>query len=173
MNKTIETGRLLIRPIEDRDAEDIFEYAQGANVGINAGWKPHENIEETIGIMKEVFLDQENVFGIELKESGKLIGTIGLIRDMKRENDNVLMLGYAIGENYWGKGYMTEAAQAVVRYGFERLHLDLISAYCYPFNARSKRVIEKCGFLYEGKLHQAEKRYDGTILDNECYCLLK
>jgi len=169
--KTIETERLILRPITENDAEAMFEYCQNENVGSNAGWKPHESIEETREIMKLVFLDKENVFGIELKETGQLLGSIGLISDPKRQNDQTRMLGYAIGENYWNKGYATEAVQALVRFGFEKLGLHLISAYCYPFNERSKHILKKCGFEYEGKLHLAEKRYDGEIIDNECYCL--
>ncbi len=68
---------------------------------------------------------------------------------------------------------MTEAAGAVVTYGFETMHLDLISATCYPFNVRSRRVLEKLGFRYEGTLAQAEKRYDGKVLDKDCYSLSK
>ena len=167
----IETERLILRQITENDAKAVFEYSRDENVGINAGWKPHESIEETRKIMKLVFLDQENVFGIELKETGQLVGSIGLIADPKRQNDKTRMLGYAIGENYWNKGYATEAVQALIRFGFEKLGLHLISAYCYPFNERSKHVLKKCGFEYEGKLHLAEKRYDGEILDNECYYL--
>jgi putative acetyltransferase len=165
----IETERLILRPVTENDEEAIFEYSKGKNVGPNAGWKPHESIEETREVMKLVFLDIENVFGIELKETGQLFGSIGLIPDPKRQNDNTRMVGYAIGENYWGKGYTTEAVQALIRFGFEELGLNLISAYCYPFNERSKHVLKKCGFKYEGKLHWAEKRYDGEIIDNECY----
>jgi len=169
----IETERLILRPIREDDAEAIFEYCQNENVGPNAGWKPHETIEETREIMKLVFLDKENVFGIELKETGQLLGSIGLIADPKRQNNKTRMLGYAIGESYWGKGYATEAAQALICFSFEKLGLHLISAYCYPFNERSKHLLKKCGFEYEGKLHLAEERYDGEILDNECYFLTK
>ncbi|MDL2213756.1 GNAT family N-acetyltransferase [Bacteroides sp. OttesenSCG-928-D19] len=169
--KTLVTERLILRPVTEKDTEAIFEYSQGENVGINAGWKPHESIEETREIMKLVFLDQEFVFAMELKETGQLIGTIGIIPDPKRQNNKTRMLGYAIGENYWGKGYATEAVQAVLRFGFEELKLDLISAYCYPFNERSKNVLRKCGFGYEGCLSLAEERYDGAILDNECYAI--
>ena len=171
MVQTIETPRLILRPITETDAEAIFEYSKNENVGPNAGWKPHANIEETREVMKIVFLDVKYVFGIELKETGQLFGSIGLISDPKRQNDNTRMMGYAIGENYWNQGYTTEAVQALIRFGFEELGLHLISAYCYPFNERSKRVLKKCGFEYEGKLHLAEKRYDGEILDNECYYL--
>lgn len=167
----IETERLRLRSIEDRDAKDIYEYSRETNVGPNAGWKPHETIEETLEIMKLIFLNNEGVFGIVLKESEKLIGSIGLIDDPKRTNDRTKMLGYAIGEKYWGKGYMTEAAKALVKYGFSTLKLDLISAYCYPSNERSKKVLEKLDFQHEGSLSLCEKLYNGQVLDNECYAL--
>lgn len=107
--KIIETERLVLRPITEGDAQDIFEYCQNPNVGIHAGWKPHDSIEETREIMKTIFLGQESVFGMTLKETGKLFGTIGLMPDPKRQNDKAMMLGYAISEDYWGNGYATEA----------------------------------------------------------------
>lgn len=170
--RVLETERLILRPIIESDAEAIYEYSRNKNVGINAGWKPHESIEETREIMPLVFLNQENVFGIVLKETGKLFGTIGIIPDSKRQNDKTKMIGYAIGEDYWGRGFTTEAVLAVLHFGFEELKLDLISAYCYPFNKRSKRVLEKCGFQYEGCLRLAEKCYNGTVIDNECYSII-
>lgn len=165
------TERILLRAIHAEDIDDIFEYSSTQNVGPNAGWKPHQSKDETLEIMKAIFLDKETVWGIVLKNCNKLIGSIGLIKDPKRENERALMLGYAIGEKYWGKGIMTEAAREVIRYGFHDLHLDLISAYCFPFNNRSKGVIKKCGFYYEGTLKMAEKIFDGNIYDNECYAL--
>ena len=83
------------------------------------------------------------------------------------------MIGYAMSEKYWNKGIMTEAVKEIIKYGFNDLKLELISAYCYPYNKSSKRVLQKNGFQYEGTLKQAEKTYDGRILDNECYSLLK
>lgn len=168
----IVTERLILRPIVESDAEAIYEYSKNENVGINAGWKPHESIEETHEVMKLIFLNQENVFGIELKETGKLFGSIGLIPDPKRQNGKARMIGYAIGESYWGNGFTTEAVLALLRFGFEELKLDLISAYCYPLNERSKSVLKKCGFHYEGRLSMAEERYDGEVLDNECYAVI-
>lgn len=167
----IKTQRLMLRHIREEDADDIYAYSASPNVGVNAGWKPHENKEETREIMKTVFLDQESVFGIVLIQSGKLIGSIGLINDPKRENERVRMLGYALGEDYWGKGIMTEAVTALLRYGFDEMGLDLVSAYCYPSNQRSKNVLMKCGFCYEGTLKLAEKIFNGSVCDNECYAL--
>lgn len=82
---TIETERLLLRPVTADDAQDIFEYSSEPDVGSNAGWKPHETTEETIKIMNEIFIGQQNIFGIILKAENKLIGTIGLIDDPKEK----------------------------------------------------------------------------------------
>ena len=167
----IITNRLVLRPITADDVYDIFEYSKGPNVGPNAGWKPHENLEESFQVIQDIFLNKENVFGIVLKETGKLIGSVGLVDDKKRDNDAVKMLGYAIGEKYWGNGYMTEAAKAVVLHGFKTINIALISAYCYSFNTRSQGVLNKLGFQYEGKLALCEKIYDGNVYDNECFAL--
>ena len=170
---TLETERLLLRPITPEDAPDIFAYSKEENVGPNAGWKPHESLAETAEIMRTVLIGQDGVFGIVLKESGHMVGSIGLIADPKRENPNTRMLGYALSQHCWGRGLMTEAVRALIRYGFDCLKLTLISAYCYPHNSRSRNVLRKCGFQYEGCLKQCELLYDGHILDNECYPIIK
>lgn len=172
MSKYIETNRLILRGTLMSDAEDIFEYASGENVGINAGWKRHETIEETRQIIETIF-SADNVFAIIDKEKGRVIGSVGLVADPKREYDRVRMIGYALGEVYWGRGYMTEAAKALVEYGFETLGLVMISAYCYPSNERSRSVLKKLGFEYEGKLSLCEQSVTGEVLDNECYVLKK
>jgi len=167
----LHTERLIIRPIQLSDLDDIYEYSSTPNVGPNAGWKPHESKEETLEIMNIIFLDKETVWGIELKETGKIIGSIGLIDDPKRQYDLVKMIGYAMSESYWGQGIMTEATNEVLRFGFDELHLEAISAYCFPFNQRSKNIFKKCNFAYEGTLKMAEKMFNGNIYDNECYLL--
>lgn len=170
MGIIIETDRLILRPTQMSDAEDIFEYASGHNVGVHAGWKPHETIEETKQIIETVF-SEKNVFAIVLKESGKVIGNIGLVADPKRAYDRVRMVGYALAEAYWGRGYMTEAAKVIVNYGFGVLDLVMISAYCYPSNKRSRGVLNKLGFEYEGTLSLCEKSIGEEVLGNECYAL--
>lgn len=171
--ENIETERLLLRNIEEEDAADIFEYAQEPNVGPNAGWKPHESIEETREIMKKIFIDQPYVFGMVLKENKKIIGTVGLIKDPKRDNPHSRMLGYAMSERYWGQKLMTEASRAVIDLGFKDPEINIITCCCYSFNQRSRRVIEKCGFKYEGRIRQCEMRYDGEFFDMDSFSLLK
>ena len=67
---------------------------------------------------------------------------------------------------------MTEAAKAVLDYAFRDLRLELVAAYCSPNNGRVRRVLEKCGFQYEGSLRRCETRYDGVKLDADCWSRL-
>ncbi|KAF5072598.1 Acetyltransferase (GNAT) domain protein [anaerobic digester metagenome] len=169
----IETERLILRSINKDDAADIFEYSKEPEVGKNAGWKPHETIEETREILNAVFLEKDGIFGLVEKESGKLFGTIGLVPDVTRENEGSRMLGYAIGKNFWGKGYMTEAVGAILSYAFDEKGYGLISVSHYTDNLRSQRVIEKSGFQFEGVQRQSELRYDGVMKDKRWYSMTK
>lgn len=169
---TLVTDRLILRKFCEDDLEDFYEYAKNPNVGPNAGWKPHEKIEDTVAILKR-FIEQDEVWAIVDKGTGKVIGSMGLHTDKKRDNDKVKMLGYVLSEDYWGRGLTTEAAEEVIRYAFEELKLDLISIYHYPVNTRSKRVIEKCGFKYEGTLRLSSTIYNDSVYDDVCYSMTR
>ena len=169
----IETERLLLRPFRESDAEAFFKCCQNPNIGNNAGWKPHRSLEESQEILRSVFISQPGIWAIILKEDGRLIGSVGIIPDSKRENPQARMLGYWLDESHWGKGYMTEAVQSVLDYGFNTLQLNLITANCYPHNERSQQVLKRHGFTYEGTLYQVELTYDGHLYDHQCYYLAK
>ena len=104
---SLETVRLLLRPFQEEDAEVFFACCQNPNLGNNAGWAPHKTIEESREILQNVFIGQENIWAMTLKNTQQLIGSIGIVPDLKRENPQVRMLGYWLDEAYWGKGYMT------------------------------------------------------------------
>lgn len=170
--KTLTTERLILRGFREEDLDDFYGYAKNPNIGPNAGWKPHESKEESLEILRH-FIEKKEVWAIVDKDTDKVIGSIGLHNDERRNNSKVKMLGYVLDEAYWGKGLMTEAAKRVIKYAFEDLDLDLVSVYHFPFNIGSKRVIQKCGFHYEGTLRLASTIYDGSIYDNACYSLTK
>ena len=160
------TERLTLRPFREDDTEALYAYSKDEPVGRNAGWKPHESLLESSDILHLVFLDQPSVWAVERRGDRRLMGSVGLIADSARQYGSARSLGYALGVDYWGEGYMTEAVRAVLRFGFEQMALDLISATCYPDNPASRRVLEKCGFAYEGTLHRAELLYNGEIKDH-------
>ena len=164
---TLTTERLTLRPFREDDVEALYAYSKDEEVGRNAGWKPHESLLESSDILHLVFLNQSSVWAIERQTDRRLMGSIGLITDSARQYGSARSLGYALGIDYWGQGYMTEA----VRFGFGQMGLDLISATCYPDNPASRRVLEKCGFQYEGVLHRAELLYNGQVKDHLCFYL--
>lgn len=167
----IQTERLLLRPFRESDLQDFFECCHNPNLGNNAGWKPHDTIEESKEFLHAVFLNRENLWAVIDRATNRLIGSVGLVPDPKRENPKARMIGYWLKEEYWGRGMMREAVGAVLTYGFQTLCLDLITANCYPFNLRSQHVLERHGFIREGVLHQAEQTYSGEVYDHVCFYL--
>jgi RimJ/RimL family protein N-acetyltransferase len=93
-------------------------------------------------------------FALELLETGDLIGNCGIRR--KDANDFEADIGYELDPVHWGKGYATEAARCVVRYGFEDHALHRISSWCVADNIGSARVLEKAGLKLEGRLRHSE-----------------
>lgn len=168
----IETARLVLRGWQPKDLDDLYEYAKSPLVGPPAGWQPHEGREVSAGILRD-FIDKQEVWACTLKTSGKPIGSVGLHPDAKRANTNGRMLGYVLGAGHWGRGYATEMARAVLQYAFEVMNLSVVSVAHFPFNKASQNVIQKCGFTYEGTLRHAFTRYDGQLLDEVCYSMLR
>lgn len=169
--KRLETPRLILRDWTEDDAEDLYRYAADPEVGPAAGWKPHENVEESRKIA-EMFIREGDVWALEEKASGRVIGSLGLHKDEKRPGvPGVKMVGYVLAKDSWGQGRMTEAVKEVMRYAFEEEGLRMLTVYHFPWNDRSRRVIEKCGFRKEGSLRESFVRFDGTLMDEVCYSL--
>ncbi|PKM95626.1 MAG: GNAT family N-acetyltransferase [Firmicutes bacterium HGW-Firmicutes-1] len=168
----LETERLILRRFVQEDLEDFYEYCKNPSVGPNAGWKPHNNKEESAQIL-EGFITGNEVLALIDKEKNKVIGSIGLHNDDMRTTAKVKMVGFVLSKEYWGKGIMTEAVKRIMEYAFLELKLELLSIDHYSFNTRSRRVIEKCGFKYEGTYRYAREIYDGTVNDIVCYSITK
>lgn len=168
----LETERLILRMWRKKDAPELYEYAKNPNVGPHAGWKPHESVTESRMIITQLFLTNM-CWAIVDKESGKVIGSIGLEEDKFRPGVKSKELGYSLSEDHWKKGLMTEAAKRVIRHAFDDLKLDVLMIRTGDANLRSQRVIEKCGFAYEGTLRRTYRTYDGNIREVRCYSMLK
>lgn len=175
MKDTIKTERLILRPCTLEDSEALYEYMKNPNVGPHAGWAPHKSLEETKEIVKSIFLNAKT-FVICLpigNEESKVIGIIGLENDIHRPDGNSREIGYSLAEEHWGNGYMTEAAKAVIEYGFNEMGLDQIAIGTSDENIRSQRVISKCGFVYEGTIRRSYKTYDGSLRNTRIYSILR
>ncbi|MDO4306475.1 MAG: GNAT family N-acetyltransferase, partial [Eubacteriales bacterium] len=140
----LTTERLILRPWTDADAESLFEYASDPDVGPIAGWPPHKNAEESLGVIRNVLTGAE-CYAICEKGSNKAIGAVELKlnghTDMT-ESDDECELGYWLGKPFWGRGYMPEAAAELIRHGFEDLGMTTIWCGYYDGNNKSRRVQE-------------------------------
>lgn len=144
----LETARLSLRPFHDSDAADLYEYAKDPQVGPIAGWPVHRSLEESREIIRTVFAAPD-VYAVVEKQSGKVIGSAGFVGghypELPEPSDEI---GYALSPAYWGRGLIPEAVEELLRYGFEQLGLAAIWCNHYDGNRKSRRVIEKCGFVY-------------------------
>lgn len=147
----IETERIILRPWRESDLEDFNEYARVDGVGQMCGWLPHKNMDESRQILS-MFIDEKKTLALELKENGKVIGSIGLeTRDADLgipENLQGREIGYVLNKDYWGRGLMPEAVRAVIDYCFAELGFDWLTCGHFIRNNQSRRVVEKCGFQY-------------------------
>ncbi len=146
----IETDRLILRPWKESDAESLYEYAKDPAIGPIAGWPPHQSVDESLDVIRNVF-NGAQCYAICEKENDKAIGAIELKlkghTDMTDKEDEC-ELGYWIGKPFWGRGYMPEAVRELLRHGFENLGMTTIWCGYYDGNEKSKRVQEKVGFVY-------------------------
>ena len=155
--KTIETDRLILRAFVQTDLDDFFEYASVEGTGEMAGWHHHQDKQKSQEIL-DLFISEDKTFAVCLKESGKVIGSLGVekygMEDKLTEFDGYRgrEIGYVLSKDYWGKGLMPEAVNAVIDYLFNECDMDFLTCGYYDFNSRSRRVQEKCGFRPYRKL---------------------
>lgn len=147
----LTTKRLILRPWEESDAESLYTYAKDPSIGPIAGWPVHTDVKNSLEIIRNV-LNTPETYAICLKEDNEAIGSVGLHLNGSTDltdRDDECELGYWIGKPFWGNGYVPEAAQEIIRHGFEDLGMTAIWCGYYDGNIKSKRVQEKCGFIYQ------------------------
>ena len=171
---TLSTERLILRPLTLWDAEDMFEYAHQELTTKYLLWHPHTNISQTIEhiahIKKNYTFGNSYDFAIELKESGKMIGTCGFVYiDEANKNAEV---GYVLHPSYWNQGFATEALNTVIKYGFDKLALSRIEARFIAENTASAAVMKKCGMTFEG-ISKKSLKVKGKLRDIGVYSILK
>lgn len=152
----IETPRLILRELQREDAEAVFRIFSDPEVMKYYLMDMFSELEQAhILIERQIHrFEQKERFrwGIALKESNTIIGTGGYVA-WNRMWCNA-ELGYDLARAYWGQGLMTEAAKAMVQFGFERMSLNRIEAEVMPDNRASMRLLCQLGFQEEGVLHE-------------------
>ena len=166
----VETDRLVLRDFTLGDWPKVLAYQRDRRY---LRYYPFvDRTEAEVRAFVQVFVDQQVEqprrkfqLAITLPPNGHVIGSCGIRR--KAENDWEADIGFELAPDFWGCGYATEAARAMVRYGFEELDLRHISSWCIADNAASADVLRKVGMRLEGRLRHNEHfkgRWWNTLL---------
>ena len=160
----METERLILRPWREDDAENLFAFAKNPAVGPIAGWPPHTSVENSREIIRNILAVNET-YAVCLKTDNKAIGSIGLMIGRQSNLDlpeTEGEIGYWIGVPFWGMGLIPEATKELIRHAFVDLNLETLWCGYFEGNAKSKRVQEKCGFVY----HHTNKDIYWKMMDD-------
>lgn len=165
----LECERVRLRPLTLADAEDMYAYASDEET-VRYVFERHESLDDTRDNIARYFLaNPAGKYAIELKAEGKMIGTID-IRPMPEHG--IAELGYTLNRQYWGRGYMTEAAAALIALAFEQLGLEKVFAIHDVRNAASGKVMLRLGMQKEGVLRR-HRIHKGEHLDMAYYGILR
>ena len=171
----IETERLVLRVRTVANAEDIHAYASLPEVAYPAAFHPVNTLEDEIYYLEHILPERnqkENLpagYGIVVKGTDTIIGSVDFNH---RHEDDVLELGYTLHPDYWGLGYVPEAACALINLAFRELDLHKIELVCFGYNVQSQRIAEKLGFTLEARIRD-RKDVQGNRCDSLIYGLLR
>jgi len=150
----LETERLVVRPYREADATALHEVFGSPEVMKWTPSPPSKNVAETVERLARTmaFTARQppglGLWALELKESAEFLGQVGLF-PVEGKGPEV-EVAYELAPRVWGHGYATEAARALIEYGFDELQLRRIVALILPANARSRNVASKCAMTLEG-----------------------
>ncbi len=169
----IKTDRLLLRKFQTSDAEEIFAtWTSDERVAKYTSWYAHQSVEDTIAYV-EYIASKNELFDYNwiIELDSNIIGSINVC--YSDEYLEIAGISYVLGYEYWGKGYITEATKAVIRFLFNDVNYRKIIAGCDSENIGSSKVMEKIGMKREAVLREHIKRKDGTWGDDFQYGLLR
>ena len=169
----IKTDRLLLRKFNINDAETIFyAWTSDERVAKYTSWHAHKSIDDTKTYVEYMASKRElSDYNWIIECDNKIIGSINVC--YSDEELEIAGLAYVLAYDYWGKGYMTEAARAVIKFLFNDVNYRKIIAGCDSENIGSSRVMEKVGMKREGVFREHIKRKDGVWGDNFQYGILR
>lgn len=172
--QTITTERLILRRFRTTDAEAMYNtWANDERVTKFLTWEPHKSVEATRELLEMWCADYEKPdnYNWVIEYEGKAIGSITVVEHSER--DEHAEPGYCIGHAYWGRGFMTEAAKAVIDFLFREVGFNRISISHAVKNPGSGRVAQKCGLKLEGTKREFFKAQSGEFLDMNIYSILR
>jgi ribosomal-protein-alanine N-acetyltransferase len=168
-----ETERLILRNMTRDDVDFIREHFSQSEINRYSSSDNIATENEANEYYEKYFAPTHSTrfrVGMQLKETGELMGTIGIHKWSKK--DCCAELGYDLSQKYWGQGLMSEALEPIIRFGFEKMKLNRIEATTNAENKRSITLLEKNGFIREGVMRK-KYYYKGKFQDDVMYSLLK
>ncbi|KXS41999.1 MAG: acetyltransferase, ribosomal protein N-acetylase [Methanolobus sp. T82-4] len=169
----IETKEFTLRPWEENDAKRLAFIANNRKIScyLRDGFPHPYTIDDAKGFIYLARQPEVDFAGVAIEIEGVLAGSIGAYpkEDVHRKNMEV---GYFLGEDYWGRGIMSDIIRCMLQYLFE--NFDIVRVYAEPFasNMPSRRVLEKAGFRLEGVLKNSIIK-DDVVQDSCIYAILK
>lgn len=164
--KEIKTQRLHLRKLRRRDAAQFFRFTGSEAVTKYMLWKPHRGLPESVSSIEKTLSRYETGdclrWGIALQENGELIGIIDLLGF--NEVENTCSFAYMIAEEFWGRGFGTEALTAALEFAFGELKVAAVKADHFAENTASGAVMRKVGMTYCGVLPGKYEK-NGIIYD--------
>ncbi len=167
--ETLQTARLILRKPREDDAPLIFRtYGQDAEVTRYLMWRPHTHVQDAQTAIQRFVSgwtsETRFCWLIVTRDADELVGSIAA-----RKDENGVNLGYLLARSHWGRGLMTEAVAAIVRWAFSDPSIFRVWAVCDVENRASARVLEKAGFLCEGVLKQWSLQPNVSAIPRDCY----
>lgn len=170
-----ETARLVLREMTPADLDFYFHHFNDEEIVEGCAFPGPENLEAArkelelycTGLFKK---DEGARWGIVAKAQNRLVGTCGLYNWNKTSHS--AEIGYDLEPAYWGQGIMTEALQAILKYGFQEMKLNRVQALVDAENLHSLKLLEELGFKREGVFRQ-RTHFKGRFHDDVCLSLLR
>ena len=172
LNKRVDlnTERLLLRPFQFEDVDDVLSYASDPEFGRYLPIpQPYTRGDVVEFVARHVLAEWSTGPRFAIVLERQVVGDIGLYI---RQQHEIAEIGYALARPRWGQGLMPEAARAVIAWAFDRYALHKVYARAFLINRRSWRVLEKLGMTCEGILRSHHKFRD-EHLDDACYGILR
>ena len=172
---SLETGRLVMREFRERDWQAVHEYASDPEVVRYMEWGPNKETDTRNFVQRAISQQDEQLhkdfeFAVILTDDERLIGGCGI--HVSHPETPVGLIGYCFNQLFWGNGLGTEAAGALLGFGFGELGLHRVAAACDPRNVASVRVLEKIGMQREGHFRE-HRRVRGEWCDSLWYAILE
>jgi ribosomal-protein-alanine N-acetyltransferase len=168
----IETPRMVLRQLTEDNMDFIFEMFSRDETNSFVAEDPVNSMEEARELYETYIRPKPHLFrlGLFLKDTGQPIGTIGLY-GIKAEDFRAVM-GFDLLSEFWGWGYMAEAATALLDHAFGKMNFNRIQASADADNVRSLATLERIGFKKEGLMRQKDF-YKGAFHDDVVYSILR